>query len=180
MKTIALIVVSIVACATSAAGRASVCEAGYLPSNPDTAYTLDPDGTATDLRTGLTWKRCVEGFVWNGTACTGSASFHNWEQSLVLAEATTFDGQGDWRLPNVKELRSLAEECRMDPAVNVTVFPSTPTALNDQFAFWSSSPHATSVDQSYYIRSGRGDTGSGARTVVRLVRLVRGGGTPAP
>jgi len=177
MKTVALIVSALAACASSPSGHASVCETGYLPINPDTAYAMDNvAGTATDVRTGLVWKRCVEGFTWNGTTCTGTRALLNWQQSLALAEATTFANADDWRLPNLKEILSLAETCRMDPAVNVTVFPLTPTAVDDQFAFWSSSPVVTTTDQAWFVRSGRGDTGEGARTLTKLVRLVRGGG----
>ena len=174
MKTTLLLAAALVACAASGAARASVCEPGYEPSNPDSAYLLGPDGTATDIRTGLVWKRCVEGFTWDGTTCTGSAAFFDWPQAIALAEASTYASAQDWRLPNAKEMLSVAETCRMDPAVNVTVFPLTPTAQTDQFAFWTSSPVVGGTNLSWYVRSGRGDTGEGTRNVTRLVRLVRG------
>ena len=54
-----------------------------------------------DRSTGLVWRRCRLGMVWNGSACLGTPSSVSWETAMVTAAA-----QG-WRLPNVKEVVSL-------------------------------------------------------------------------
>jgi hypothetical protein len=66
------------------------------------------------------WKQCAEGL--SGATCqTGSAQTFTWANALAHAEASTFANYTDWRLPNVKELSSLVEDCRVSR-------PSTRTA----------------------------------------------------
>ena len=84
------------------------------------------------------WKQCTEGL--SGATCeAGSAQLFNWDDALARAEASTFANYTDWRLPNVKELASLVEECRREPAINTNLFPNIYGTL------WSGSP---AVDES--------------------------------
>jgi hypothetical protein len=45
-----------------------------------------------------------------------------------------------WRLPNVKELSSIADKRLSHPAIDGTAFPATPSSTYSWF--WSSSPFA--------------------------------------
>jgi len=91
--------------------------------------------------TGLEWRRCPEGMSWveNSQRCDGAA-LENLAWGEALQEAADSDG---WRVPNIKELRSIIERCRVDPAINEMVFPDTPPLF-----FWSSSPDALFADGS--------------------------------
>ncbi len=153
----------------SSLARAVDCQ-NIPPSNPDSAYQTHGDGTATDTRSGLVWKRCSEGQSWTGSTCSGTASGHTWNQALALAEASTFAGHADWRLPNIKELTSLIEECRDAPAINNTLFPNTPNSF-----FWSGSPDASHPSDTWYVQFHFGDGGSYSRSgaLPFQVRLVR-------
>ena len=114
--------------------HAAPCQNNIPASNPDSVYVDHGNGTVTDRRTGLMWKQCAEGL--SGATCqTGSAQSFTWANALAHAEASTFANYTDWRLPNVKELSSLVEDCRAGPAINTNRFPNTPTAH-----FWSGSP----------------------------------------
>src|SRR5450756_1981947 len=113
-----------------------------IASNPDSVYdTATVPGTAIDTRTKLMWQRCSVGQTWNGSTCTGSArgsaQGDGWAWVLQQSVNNKFAGFTDWRVPNVKELRSLVEECRgyPVPSINDTIFPNTPLD-----AFYSSSP----------------------------------------
>ena len=156
-----------------------MCSSGlsqaFTCNNPDSIYQNNGDGTVTDTRTGLMWKQCSEGQTWSGTGCNGSVATHTWSDALALAEAASFAGQSDWRLPNLKELRSLVEECRSNPAINDRLFPNT-----SGWTYWSGSPGAGTFNGysifawSVYFYSGNAleddHRGNG-----RHVRLVRGG-----
>jgi hypothetical protein len=137
MKCLAAPMLFLALAVVSPLARAVDCQNNIPPSNPDIAYQTHAGGTVTDTRSGLVWKRCSEGQSWTGSACSGTASGHAWSQALALAEASTFAGYGDWRLPNIKELTSLVEECRSLPAINNTLFPNTASSY-----FWSGSPVA--------------------------------------
>lgn len=99
-------------------------------------------GTAYHTKTGLTWKRCVEGTTWSwdpttktGT-CTGTETTTyggQWWYALILARSE-YAGYS-WRLPDMKELHSIVEQRNWDPAINTTVFPNWYYKRT-----WSSSP----------------------------------------
>ncbi|MBJ6724754.1 Lcl domain-containing protein [Geomesophilobacter sediminis] len=66
------------------------------------------DGTITDLLTGLQWTQ--DGNAPGPVACRPSGYQMNWQASLNYVKClntNSFLGRSDWRLPNVKELRSL-------------------------------------------------------------------------
>ncbi|MBK7001890.1 MAG: DUF1566 domain-containing protein [Rhodoferax sp.] len=151
--------------------QAVTCSTNMPPaSNPDSAYTDNGDGTVTHTPTGLIWKRCVEGQTWSGGTCTGSASSYTWPQALTLASTSSFAGKSDWRLPDYKELSSLVEECRFNPAINDAIFPNTPGSY-----FWSGSPYAYSSGYAWVVDFGYGYADGSLRYYGYAVRLVRGG-----
>ncbi|MDH2018892.1 DUF1566 domain-containing protein [Acinetobacter ursingii] len=84
-----------------------------------------------DIKTGLIWQRCSLGQVWSNGQCYGNPQAYTWSEALQKANAL---GNG-YRLPNIKELGSLVEEACSNPAINLSIFPTT--ATND---YWSSSP----------------------------------------
>ena len=154
------------------------CESSIPETTPTSRFTPNNDGTVLDTKTGLVWKVCSEGQTWVGgtpVSCTGTASFYNWKTALELAQTLNagagFAGQKDWRLPNIKELASIAElQCTL-PAINEAVFPSTPLVV-----FWSSSP---SADSSGKVWVSFFDDGHNSDSVnkndIAQVRLVRSG-----
>lgn len=162
-----LLIVALLAIATPL--PALQCETGLIAAHPDDSYLDHGDGSVSDRRSGLRWKRCAEGQAWDGNACTGTASTHTWAQALALAEAASFAGFDDWRLPNLKELHSLAETCRRLPAINDTLFPDVPGGY-----FWSSTPHRYYAETSWVLGFADGLGGVDLRSNDNHVRLVRG------
>lgn len=78
------------------------------PGNPSCrffdGFADNGDGTVTDPRNGLVWKRCAEGYEWNGHGCTGSSLKTNWISAMDRAKQSRFLGREDWRLPTKKEM----------------------------------------------------------------------------
>jgi Protein of unknown function (DUF1566) len=150
---------------------AQTCVAGIQASNPTSVYVIDAaNGTVTDTRTGLMWDRCAHGQ--SGPACgAGSASGFTWQAALnVPATIGAYKGYNDWRLPNLKELHSLVEECRTNPSINEIAFPATPASL-----FWSASPVSGIASTAWYVFFINGNADYGNRTNAYGVRLVRAG-----
>ena len=137
---------------------------------PDDRYDIHGDGTVTDTVTGLMWMQCSLGQDPDAN-CSGNATEHNWQEALEAAEASTSATYTDWRLPNIKELSSLAARDRYNPAINSTIFPNTSSDW-----YWSASPDA--YDSSVYawqLNFNNGNDNSYLRDDNVHVRLVRSG-----
>ena len=146
------------------------CNTAIPESTPIASFRLDAEGTATDLQTGLTWKRCAEGQIWDGTTCMGTAITGKWEAALRRGVASNSAGHVDWRLPNAKELMSIVEERCLTPAINATVFPNTPIFV------WSGSPSAQNPGYAWFVDAYYGlIDGDRKSSNFFAVRLVRGG-----
>lgn len=159
--------------AISPAVQAQTCNANMPASTPDSQLTDNGNGTVTDTKTGLMWKKCMEGV--SGDNCdSGSAGSFTWQTALqqpgVVNTGGGFAGQTDWRLPNIKELRSIVEEKCVDPSINLTRFPNTPSSV-----VWSGSPSAYGSDYAWYVNFGNGYSSIYNRYHYFQVRLVRGG-----
>ena len=137
----------------------------------DAPFTVSADGTeVTDGRTGLVWRRCAEGMVASGGSCTGTASTFTHEQALTRARDQATSTSVAWRLPNVKELASIADRSKSNPAIDTVAFPATPVN-----AFWSSSPYVGVAGYAWFVFFSNGDVYSGGRGNSFPVRLVRAG-----
>ena len=81
------------------------------PGNPSCrffdGFADNGNGTVTDPRNGLVWKRCAEGFVWSGSKCFGTEITSNWFDAMVVAKKSRFLGKNDWRLPTHSEIDSV-------------------------------------------------------------------------
>lgn len=134
------------------------------------------DGTVTDSSTKLMWKKCLEGL--SGDTCTGTASTFTWQGALQ--RPGTVNGAGfpvspnykDWRLPNIKELQSIVDTSKSNPAIDLTKFPNAAASQA-----WSSSPY---VLVGTYSKSWAVDFGTTGAVFLPLsrantlnVRLVR-------
>ena len=134
-------------------------------------YADNLDGTVTDPSTGLTWMRCSMGQTWSGTTCTGTASTYTWDQAKALTGTVTFAGQGDWRLPNIRELQTIVDLTVYNPAIDTKTFPATPNS-----DFWSGSPNANNSSYAWYVNFGYGYANNDLWSNLSSgVRLVRGG-----
>ncbi len=96
------------------------------------------DGTITDLATGLMWQKSDDGTP------------RNWEDALAYAEGLELAGYDDWRLPNIKELQSIADYTRDDPAID----PIFETVDTDGW-FWSSTTSYEQIDFAMYMAFGK-------------------------
>jgi hypothetical protein len=143
--------------------------AGQPPILP--RYTVSVDGQeVTDSQTNLIWRRCSEGMVFSGGTCTGTAGTFTHEAALTLARDQASSTSIAWRLPNVKELASIADKSLSNPAIDATAFPATPAS-----AFWSASPYVGFSSNAWYVLFYDGYFNYGGRNYSLYVRLVRAG-----
>jgi len=150
---------------------AQTCQSSSIAAiTPDSQLTDNTDGTISDTKTGLMWKKCVEG-VTDNLCNIGAATPFTWQSALErpgVVNSAGFATYHDWRLPNVKELASIVEEQCYDPAINLHMFPNTPSKV-----VWSGSPHAINGAAAWYVDFNYGYLDYYSRSLFFQVRLVR-------
>ena len=152
---------------TGEAAAQHVCNSSEASTMPTSRYIVNNDGTVFDTRTKLMWKRCSEGL--SGSTCTsGMLSSTPWTNAILIAKDSTFAGYNNWRLPNIKELASVADTSCEKPATNITIFPNTPQSL-----YWSSTQSTAQVSQSWQIDFRDAEDTFNLRSSNAAIRLVR-------
>ena len=105
----------------------SAAQAGFIDNH---------DGTVTDNGTGLMWQQAT------------APDTYTWEDGLAYCQSLDFAGHTDWRLPTAKELASLVDNNRYEPAINTTFFPDTRTLSSDS-SYWSSTTNTYSTNYAW-------------------------------
>lgn len=153
---------------------AQTCNPSIPLDRPDSRYTDNGSGTITDNVTGLMWMQCPEGVGTTTTVCdTGSAAAYTWQGALTQAQSVNVSGFAtyrDWRLPSIKELKSLTETACYEPSINAALFPATPS-----WGFWSASPIASNTSYAWILGFHSGNAGWGGKGDAYYVHLVRAG-----
>jgi hypothetical protein len=139
----------------------------------DSTFIVSQNGTVTDSRTGLTWKKCSEGQT--GSNCDGLANIYTWEHALQQAQNVNskggFAGHKDWRVPTLNELKSLIER-DIDPAINSKIFINTP---NQDGRYWTSLADINfAKEYAWIVYFYNGTQESTSKRMELYLRLVRG------
>jgi len=113
------------------------------------------DGTVTDYATGLVWQQ------------DDDQTARTWQGSLVYCEELVLAGRDDWRLPNIKELRSLALDTRWGPALDTAYF-----AVLDRTRFWSSTTYAMTPSWAWATEFRVGGIIESSKTLSNYARCV--------
>lgn len=172
---------------------------GATRAGTPVSFTDNGDGTVTDTRTGLTWeKKSRDGsihdadatFVW-GQAVAPHAMNGTVATAFLAALNTTpcFAGHCDWRLPNLRELQSIADYGRSAPAVfepfhlacapGCTILACSctpPVAPGDRS--WTATTAAAAPATAWAVGFETGAPTLVAKDTALRARAVRGGSIP--
>jgi hypothetical protein len=165
-------------------GAVAVPDDGTIRAGAPLSFTVNGDGTITDDNTGLVWeKKSDDGdflhdkdniYWWSGNSA--EETIWDWLEDLNSA---TFAGYKDWRIPNVRELLSIADfqrERAVHAAFNTNCVPGA-TVLTGSCSFldyWTSTSDAGSSAEAWDV----GYDGSVEvyfKGSTNRVRAVRGG-----
>ncbi len=124
----------------------------YVRGNPaygKNDFQDNGNGTITDRATGLMWSKADsgKGMNWQGALA--------WVQQL---NATNYLGHNDWRLPDAKELQSIADYSRI-PAIS-PIFQISKLPNREYPYFWTSTTHlggppGRTANAAVYVSFGR-------------------------
>jgi hypothetical protein len=146
----------------------AACNSAITRTTPDSRYELlNSNVEVKDKQTGLIWQRCSLGQTWNGTICTGNIAGYTWANALQTAKNM---GNG-WRVPNIKELKSLIEPACYHPSINDVIFSNAQSAYH-----WSSSSVAGTGNFAWAVYFEDGNISYNPKDYsLSTVRLVRSG-----
>ena len=125
----------------------------------DQNFIDNENGTVTDTRTQLTWQQEDDSVT------------REWEDALSFCENLALAGHTDWRLPDIKELRSIVENTTYSPAINTSYFLDAASSW-----YWSSSTCAYFCTRAWDIDFYDGGSGIGYGSIKSAnghVRCVR-------
>lgn len=109
---------------------------------PDPRFTDNGDGTVTDNMTGLIWTKQAD-----------LANTSTWEEAIDFCNDLEYAGYNDWRLPNIRELRSLVDIERRDPALPLG-HPFIGVPPLHQPHYWSSTKTSDTIFRVHFYTSG--------------------------
>jgi hypothetical protein len=124
-------------------------------TDPDASAYSTTNDSAHDEYTGLTWQRGVD------------HDNYTWQDAINFCSRLTANG-GGWRLPGLRELLTLVDVTRFEPAIDTTAFPNTPSEF-----FWSSSLSQAPAGTGWGVNFTRGSAGAalvGTKAHVRCTR----------
>ncbi len=151
------------------AANAQNCNDNIMPTTPDSRFIDNGDGTVIDKQTNLIWMRCILGQTWTGTTCTDENVGYTWQEALQTAVSYSFAGSDGWRVPNSNELESIVERACYKPAINLSIFPQTPSSL-----VWTTTPYVGDYNGVWIVDFEDGYEGGFSKTIPFMnVRLVR-------
>ncbi|WP_211563421.1 Lcl C-terminal domain-containing protein [Magnetovibrio blakemorei] len=118
------------------------------PEWGDNVFVDNGDATVTDTALGLTWQKSDDG------------QSRDWPAALKYCESLTLAGRSDWRLPNVKELQSIVDYSKNDPALDQRFLHQS----DKKGWFWSSTTHGDNITMASYVCFGKCVSKSGIDT----------------
>jgi Protein of unknown function (DUF1566) len=147
-------------------------------------FVDNDNGTVTDPRNGLIWKRCAEGSNWDGATCSVAAKKLNWFDAMAYAKSHRYLSTNGWRLPSRDEFLSVvgtADSCkpshyqngRFNFAASKMLAHSVDGTDNFPGIFFSTTPAENDEKIVWTANFAIGmSTSSGFRTNENNVRLV--------
>ncbi len=119
-------------------------------------YSDNGDATISDTDTGLMWQQADDGQP------------YIWQAALAHCEDLIMAGYQDWRLPNKRELLSIVDYYRSNPAIS-SAFSCSPGG------YWSATTYGNVFSHAWNVSFAYGDAVIESKAGMYPARCVRGG-----
>jgi len=101
-----------------------------------------------------------------------NSSTYRWQEAIDYCERLVMDGDSDWRLPNINELKTVIDRDKKEPAIKESLFEYI--GEENYYGYWSSSSVADFENYAWIIYFGNGIVYSNYKEYNGLyVRCVR-------
>jgi hypothetical protein len=165
-------------------GAVAVPDDGTVRAGAPLSFTDNGNGTITDDNTGLVWEKKSDNgdlhdkdniYWWSGTGA--SETIWDWLEDV---NAAAFGGHQDWRIPNARELVSIADfekQWAVPPAFHNNCVPGATVLTGSctlQVSYWTSTTHANGPTTAWNLGYS-GDVYATFKSGTARVRAVRGG-----
>jgi hypothetical protein len=137
------------------AGLSSLIPAGQSAADAPTGHFVVKGEVVEDTATKLSWQR------------TSSEKSYSDSDAEAYCTALNLAGTG-WRLPTIKELHTLVDETKTQPAMDGEAFPDAPASF-----FWTSSHLAKFPQYTWCVNFTEGSDAWFPGENPQLVRCVR-------
>jgi sugar lactone lactonase YvrE len=175
------------------AGAIDVADDGAVRAGAPLRFRDNGDGTVTDLNTRLMWeKKCdgcsglhdsLSGYRWSGNDTDDT--IWDWLDQLNAEGGQGFAGHRDWRIPNVKELVSIVDYERFNPAVSTPLdhalcglgcndLKDVECSCTASGPYWSATTFSDFPAHALMVLFNLGLVGDDVKTTRHFVRAVRG------
>ncbi len=166
----------------------AVPDDGTVQAGATLSYTDNGDGTITDPNTGLVWeKKGDDGnrlhdkdniYWWSGNSV--EETVWDWLEDVNAEGFVGFAGHHDWRIPNAREMLSIANFDKLwavPAAFHTNCLPGVTVLTGScsfQSLYWTSTTQANIATSAWAIDN-YGSLGTYSKPGTARVRAVRGG-----
>jgi uncharacterized protein DUF1566 len=143
-------------------------------------FTDNGDDTVTDNCTGLMWQKDTPDVNGDGQVSPedeNGGDAVSWCDALSYCENLSFASHDDWRLPNVRELQSIVDYGRFNPAIEPLFGAfSSDGQGHPEFWYWSSTSYEGNSDFAWKVGFRYGNVGAtDFKNYHSFIRAVRNG-----
>ena len=142
---------------------------GFCVPRSFTVKTLSGQKVVLDNNLGLMWQQDI------------TDGLYHWESAVSYCGTLSYAGYSDWRLPSPKEILTISDAGRYNPALDPAYFPDTST-VDEETYFWLNKEYVTSyANNAFVFMIYRGNVFySRPKTSGHNVMCVRGDKLPKP
>lgn len=148
--------------------QAQTCQDTILATASSVHFIPHNTDNLVDKRTNLIWSRCSIGQHWSNGNCLGTAQQLTYVAAKDEVRNKILKEKQQWRIPTVAELSLLVELRCFNPAIDLQLFPNTPSQ-----SYWTTTRFVNKLKHHWLIQFRFGANHVDKDINLAYLRLVR-------